>query len=351
MAFWGDGAIERLGLDRHEIKAKILCNLESGACNPAEIRRLRDMPSILLKSHPALHAKVYWTFGAAVVGSSNASANGLAVEGADLRAWLEANVRVKDQVTLDEIEDWFGRVFAAGHEISDPDLERATALWKARAKLRPTGKRLVSNLLAAYQNAPSHPVWRQVKLAFWKDALTADDQTWITERQGAVSLDTSVSAYADWNHLIGGSDWVLDFDMSSGNPEYSLWQALPTPADRRNLRLVREAKHIRFAAFGALIVTKDDSGILASLADAALRDHGDANKRHALIDLPTAMEMLTRSQAAPSERAFERAMRQLAVDAGKIGYNPHKFSKILGDLGGVRTARMLVGGDPMRGTY
>ena len=92
VAFWGKGAIERLGLDRPGLTAEILCNLESGACNPNELRRLYDHPRITLRSHPALHAKVWWTSGGAVHGSSNASANGLAVEDEAAGGWHEANV-------------------------------------------------------------------------------------------------------------------------------------------------------------------------------------------------------------------------------------------------------------------
>lgn len=48
VAFWGKGAIERLGLNRPGLVAKILCNLDSGAYNPAELRRILDLPGIAL---------------------------------------------------------------------------------------------------------------------------------------------------------------------------------------------------------------------------------------------------------------------------------------------------------------
>src|SRR4051794_11288172 len=77
IAFWGHGAINKLGLERRELNVEAICNLESGSCNPFEVRRLWRLKGVRLKTHPHLHAKVYWTPRRAVLGSSNASANGL----------------------------------------------------------------------------------------------------------------------------------------------------------------------------------------------------------------------------------------------------------------------------------
>ena len=38
VAFWGRGAIETLGLERKALNVEIMRNLDSGACNPTEIR-------------------------------------------------------------------------------------------------------------------------------------------------------------------------------------------------------------------------------------------------------------------------------------------------------------------------
>jgi hypothetical protein len=40
VAFWGRGAVETLGIDRRALQVEIICNLDSGACNPAEIEGL-----------------------------------------------------------------------------------------------------------------------------------------------------------------------------------------------------------------------------------------------------------------------------------------------------------------------
>jgi hypothetical protein len=92
VAFWGSGAVASLGLDRSGLDVEAICNLDSGACNPTEIEKLRQLrPRTAVKSDPRLHGKVYWTPDAVVVGSSNASTNGLAIE-IGLSGWAEANI-------------------------------------------------------------------------------------------------------------------------------------------------------------------------------------------------------------------------------------------------------------------
>jgi hypothetical protein len=94
VAYWGADAMEQLGIEglagRDVI---IICDLMSGACNPDEIERLQKYlgrQRVLMRDN--LHAKVWLTEKGAIVGSSNASANGLGFERAELRGSIEANL-------------------------------------------------------------------------------------------------------------------------------------------------------------------------------------------------------------------------------------------------------------------
>jgi hypothetical protein len=58
---------------------QIVCNLESGACNPDPIRQLSQL-GWNIRTNPRLHAKVYLFPSAAVVGSANPSTNGLSFD-------------------------------------------------------------------------------------------------------------------------------------------------------------------------------------------------------------------------------------------------------------------------------
>jgi HKD family nuclease len=91
VAFWGEGAAKTLRLTGAR-RGRIICNLESGACNPKEVRKLRASKRLKLKTHAQLHAKIYWSPTAAMVGSSNASANGLVVDAGVAKDWREANI-------------------------------------------------------------------------------------------------------------------------------------------------------------------------------------------------------------------------------------------------------------------
>lgn len=345
VAFWGKDAIERLGLDRSGLTADILCNLDSGASNPAELRRIRALPGITLKSHPSLHAKVYWTPQAAVIGSSNASANGLGLEGDAAGGWREANVRLDGAAMLDDIVTWFDTLFAQGNAILDEDLERAEQIWMTRTKMAPTGTRLVGDLVTAFTNAPAHPVWRQVKLAYWMDGLSEEDEAWLGAERSDGHLASGISAYGQWNDRISPQDWVLDFDVSGTAPRYNgIWRARPEEATRRGLRLAYKAKQIRFPALGPLTLARADAAALAAIAPAVLTAHSDDRGRNALIDLATAMGMIAVARAVPSEKGFTKAMEQIYDDAVAIGYRPSAFRRMLAEHGGVETARRLIRG-------
>ena len=131
VAFWGQDSARRLNI-RKGSSTRIICNLESGACNPKEIRKLRGLVNV--KTHEDLHAKVYCTENGAIVGSSNASTNGLAILASDAPGWREANIVVDDREILAAITEWFNKIWGKARTIRDSDLLRAEKLWKnARA--------------------------------------------------------------------------------------------------------------------------------------------------------------------------------------------------------------------------
>ncbi|MFG1331124.1 phospholipase D family protein [Xanthobacter autotrophicus] len=350
VAFWGTGAIERLGLDRAGLSAKILCNLDSGACNPTELRRIRALPGVTLKSHPALHAKVYWTPTAAVLGSSNASANGLAMEGDLASGWAEANVRLDDPVVLNDIAAWFERLFAAGHEILDADIKRAEMIWKARTKMTPTGSRLAGDLVTAYLNAPGHPAWKQIKLTYWRDMLKTEDQDWLSNEIAEKRLASTISAYGQWNDRIAANDWVLDFDLTGKAPRFGgIWKALPEGAGPADLRLVYKTRHLLFAGFGRLTFSKADADPFVAITPTVLAAHSADGGRNAAVDFPTAMAIISAAGTVPSEKAFTLAMEQIYTDAIAFGYRPTAFRRMLAEHGGIETARRLIRGTATSG--
>src|ERR1035437_8176444 len=148
VAFWGQDSASRLHIQKGS-RTRIICNLESGACNPKEIRKLRGL--INIKTHEDLHAKVYCTEKGAIIGSSNASTNGLAILASDAAGWREANIVVDDREILVAITGWFNKIWGEARTIQDSDLLQAEKLWEKRRQIAP-GRQKAKSLIEALKN-------------------------------------------------------------------------------------------------------------------------------------------------------------------------------------------------------
>jgi hypothetical protein len=348
VAFWGKGAIGRLGLDRPGLSLEILCNLDSGACNPAELRKLLDLPGIELRSDPALHAKVYWTAGGAVLGSSNASANGLALESGAATGWHEANISITDPDVLTDIDAWFTGLFQAGYSVRTDDLDRAALIWKARTRQAPTGRRLASSLFEAWQTAPRHAIWKRVKVVWWREDLSPEDHAWIDGEIADGRLDSAVGAYEGWNDHIAPGDLLIDFDVSGKKPAFSgTWKAVPG-GGRERLRLVLPVARLALQALGQFPVSGQEQAALAAIAAVAVAKHGDGDG-NAIVGFADAMALISEQAGSSLARAFDRAMQHIYDEATTFGYRPTFFLKMLAEHGGVETARRLVRGSATSG--
>jgi phosphatidylserine/phosphatidylglycerophosphate/cardiolipin synthase-like enzyme len=131
VAFWGDGATEGLGLNQKEGEAvTVICNLNSGGTNPNEIRELWKAKINPLQCDK-LHGKVYLFDDCVIIGSSNASSNGLALQGNELAGWHEANVLSDDQTVYNDAERWFNQLLTRPI-IDDADFKAAEDAFKRR---------------------------------------------------------------------------------------------------------------------------------------------------------------------------------------------------------------------------
>jgi hypothetical protein len=150
--FWGTGAIKALGLSAG--KSRVICNLSSGACNPYEIAELKKLVGIKVRTNPRLHAKIYASRNFAIIGSSNASTNGLAIAGKVSTGWIEANVLSKEPELIKETCGLFETIWDSDETkpIDYRQLEEAMIAWDNR----PTSKRAINatTLLAACRDHP-----------------------------------------------------------------------------------------------------------------------------------------------------------------------------------------------------
>jgi hypothetical protein len=140
VAFWGNGAAERLGIAGLDGKdVQIVCDLRSGGCNPNEVKRLQEiLGSERIKTCDGLHAKVWIADNAVLIGPSNASSNGLGFENEETKGLVEANLFVEDTSMLSTMSNWFEKtVWNNSLKITPQDLKRAHVVWKRRRNRRP----------------------------------------------------------------------------------------------------------------------------------------------------------------------------------------------------------------------
>ena len=137
VAFWGRGAASQLGLDLCGQSAQIVCNLTRGGTNPDEIERLQAAGHHV-RHNPDLHAKVYLSDEEAIVGSSNASANGLSYETGDGIGWIEANIHIFPGKTKTSLDNYFNDIWnhKETKDVGKNDLVKAK---EAFTKRRATG--------------------------------------------------------------------------------------------------------------------------------------------------------------------------------------------------------------------
>lgn len=146
VAYWGHGATEKLGLLGAK-PTRVVCDLLSGGCNPFEIKRLRlalnDANQV--RCFGGLHAKVYLTDKYAVVGSANASANGLGGEGQI--GTVEAAIQTDDVSAVTDAAAWFEQIWNNSLEITEKRLRDAEEAWNRQKPQAQAGDTVLQKYL------------------------------------------------------------------------------------------------------------------------------------------------------------------------------------------------------------
>ncbi len=167
VAFWGVGAAQRLGLSERSGETEIICNLAMGGTNPAEIEAMLAL-GIKVRQADDLHAKVYLFDDAVIIGSSNASSNGLSFQETDGLGWREANMLVEDPLIVRTVEDWMSRLET--RPITEEDLKAAMAVWRQRRSQAPPPP-CPSSLLEMLRSDPGYFADREAWLLLYMDPV------------------------------------------------------------------------------------------------------------------------------------------------------------------------------------
>jgi hypothetical protein len=137
VAFWGEGAIQQLGLDQGDRSYRVILDLDSGGTNPKVVAELLDLRPSLIRVANRLHAKAFIGASEVLVGSANASANGLGGEGTEATRWTELGLLTRDPKLVAEAKAWFARLWRDSEEITPTRLRKAFDAWRSRQRIRP----------------------------------------------------------------------------------------------------------------------------------------------------------------------------------------------------------------------
>lgn len=352
VAFWGKGAIETLGLQKEWASLKIVCNLDSGACNPRVIKDLMSLPNATVLNDRRLHGKVYLTDDAVILGSSNASANGLVVEGDGLVGWAEANIISWDASFRARTKSWCEDRIVAAQPIEAVDLRRAEMAWRLRRKMAPMRGGRTVDLLKAVQRDSRHPVWSSVKIVLWTQyaSAAAEQEFQQVRRVGAVAEGTDY--YEGWKGALVPGDWLVDVQLAEDAAEFSgYWNVLDGPVTATDLTWVREQKAVALPGLGNFRLSKEDQTLVAGQAPRILQAFPGPEKGASVLGIVELVRFLR--DAMPSravlERAFEKAMYKIYDDAKEAGHTAHRFREMIDEEGALQAASALIAKSPSTG--
>lgn len=234
VAFWGEGAIEELGLDQRAGKFRVLLDLSAGATNPNVVKALLKIAPSGVRCVPRLHAKAYISDGAMVVGSANASANGLGSEGTEAKRWQELGVLCEDADAVADGKRWFKDLWTSAETISPGMLKRAKAAWDLRQKMRPRDFSSETNILAAAIADPSRFTglgWFVVVTTSGLSTKGKKDAAALEEESGHV-----VHCWENWDDIPTDAKLIC-FSNYAGTPfTKDLPCVVYAPAERRRHR-------------------------------------------------------------------------------------------------------------------
>lgn len=227
VAFWGDGAADRLQIGKNASRVEVVCNLRMGGTNPHEIAKLQNLGARVQHSD-RLHAKVYMFDDKVILGSSNASSNGLGFQGDECGGWIEANIISTDVGLLKRLHEWWSTLDA--REVTPKDLEIAIDRWsRNRSKIvAGPGQSIMSEL----RRAPTFWDGKNVFLVVVSNELDPEGEEGLETAQA--ELGPELDAFQDFPELPAEGYLVSFWRGPRGGIELDgLYERRRNPPDRR----------------------------------------------------------------------------------------------------------------------
>lgn len=137
VAFWGKDAVKELfGPEPFEWSdVRIVCDLSMGGTNPATLRALGAPENSNIRYRDGLHAKVFLSDKGAIVGSANASNNGIGFTGGNAQLLEAGTYHSQDSDTWRAIRGWFSELSERdSKQVDARALNAAQLAWNRRRK-------------------------------------------------------------------------------------------------------------------------------------------------------------------------------------------------------------------------
>ena len=210
VAYWGKGAAEQTGLAEHKNPeaVRVICDLLSGACNPDEIETLAHR-GFSVRTLDRLHAKVWIVGDNVIVGSANASHNGLPSDAEEAaNASIEAAVLTHDPTLAREAKAWFETQWCDSSKIEDWHFDKARDMWSRRH--RAGGRGFTTPLTEQIQHPGSLDRFAGLRLlAYLRKGPSPGAENHVAENAGLYFDDE------EWQEFGEEHPW---FEWASGNP-------------------------------------------------------------------------------------------------------------------------------------
>jgi hypothetical protein len=209
IAYWGKDALKLLKLDAGNKNVAVLCCLNGGKSDPDVIKQFKNRA----RQCDSLHAKVILTPNEAIVGSANASSNGMPSEEKLASGLIEAGVLVTESVELKRIESWFDEHYNSktlSRPIRKADLDAARLARVGWPGPRGQSVRKKSLLDAMREGGEKEFHGLRIYFAMWRNETSAAEnksatnylQKNATNVQGVLQI-----ARADFKALTWFTDW------------------------------------------------------------------------------------------------------------------------------------------------
>ena len=270
---------------------RIICDLLSGACNPGEITALRDR-GIRVKTLDRLHAKVWINGNEVILGSANASRNGLPVTDDDARqANIETAFLSRDPNLSREMTTWFKNQWRLASEIDDNRLAQARELWERRR--HSPGRAFTPTLLQKIRNPDSSDQFSRLRLV--ASSGTLSDNALQFQNDGAeqyfsVEEWDTFGAEQPLYELAQNSEWgcppdtvLMDFS-GDGFSFTGFWQLrdhAPIEREGSQIKLVTKLPHFD----GYSLSNEEQQEITGMIQDYIARHRGQEPELEFDIDM------------------------------------------------------------------